>query len=89
MAGKDVYKVAQGIPSSAGPTGDTTIYGVAIYNGHASGTGSIGVQTVNGQNIQFKNVPAGSILPVHHSKVYGVTADAALRTTATNIISLL
>tara|TARA_R100001082_G_scaffold85100_1_gene51635 strand:+ start:747 stop:1019 length:273 start_codon:yes stop_codon:yes gene_type:complete len=89
MAGREVYKTAQVISSAAGPTGDTTLYGVAIYvGGPASGTGSVGVQTVDGQDVQFTNVPAGTILPIHHAKVYGATAAATLKTTAQNIISL-
>ena len=88
MAGRDIYKHATPISSSAGVTGDQTVHGFAIYNGNEGSTASIGVQTYAGEDVQFKNVPSGAIIPVHHKKVYGLTAAAALRTTAFDIISL-
>ena len=87
---REMYKTAWSIPPSAGPTGDLVVHGFGIYvGGPASGTGSVGVQTTDGQDVQFKNVPAGTIIPIHHQKIYGVTAASNLKTTAKNIISLI
>ena len=88
MAGRDIYKHATPISSSAGVTGDQTVHGFAIYNGDQGSTASIGVQTYGGEDVQFDNVPSGAIIPVHHKKVYGLTAIAGPKTTAFNIISL-
>ena len=85
---RDMYKTAWSIPSSSGPTGDLVVHGFAIYvGGPLSGTGSVGVKTRDGQDVQFTNVPSGSIIPIHHQLIYGITATTA--TTARNIISLI
>ena len=86
---REMYKTATGIVSPAGVTGDQTVYGFGIYNGSTGNSGSIGVVTHDGQEIQFQNVAAGTILPVHHQKIFGLTASAALKTTCTNLISLI
>lgn len=86
---REMYKTASGIVSDKGVTGDQTVYGFGIYNGSTGNTGSIGVVTHDGQEIQFQNVAAGTILPVHHQKIFGLTAAAALKTTCTNLISLI
>ena len=60
---REQYKHAAPILSSAAPTGDHVIHGFAIYNGSSNGTGSIGVRTYGGTDVQFTNVPAGAIVP--------------------------
>ena len=95
-----IYKTAWAIPSSAGPTGNHVVHGFGIYvGGPASGTGDVAVVTRDAQYVVFKNVPAGTILPVHHQKVLGVTGATApagvgvsgvtYATTAKDIISLI
>ena len=86
---REMYKTASGIVSPAGVTGDQIVYGFGIYNGSTGSTGSIGVVTHDGQEIQFQNVAAGTILPVHHQKIFGLTAAVGLKTTCTNLISLI
>lgn len=88
MAGKDQYRFATTISSAAGPTGEVSVMGQAIYvGGPASGTGSVGVGLADGSDHVFKNVPAGTLLAVAHNQIHGAT-HATYPTTAKDIISL-
>ena len=69
-------------------TGDHVIHGRALYVGTG---GDVGIMTQRGQNIQFNNVPSGTLLEVAHQKVYGATGHASdtPATTATGLVSLI
>lgn len=58
-------------------TSDTTTFNPSVL--YIGGTGNVRVQTAQGTDIVFSDVPAGYILPVQVIQVY------ATNTTATNI----
>ena len=85
---REVYNFATTVSSSPhGPTGEQTSNARAIYVGQDSGTGSVGLRLKDGTDVLFKNVPSGSIIPVAHRGIHGVT-HATHATTAKDIISL-
>jgi len=85
---REVYNHVQTISSAAGPTGEVSTSGRGLYvGGPASGTGSVGLRLPDGTDALFKNVPAGTIIPVHHRGVHGVT-HTSYPTTAKDIVSL-
>ena len=86
---REVYKTAQSIVSGSGPTGEHGVAARGLYvGGPASGTGSVGLRLTDGTDALFKNVPSGTIIPVAHRGVHGVT-HATYPTTAKDVISLI
>mgnify|MGYP003116354173 CR=1 FL=1 len=95
---REMYKSATMISSASGPTGNHDVNGFGIYvGGPASGTGSVACVTAkDGRTVLFNNVPAGSIIPVWHTKILGVTGTTAegsasgvtYATTSKDIVSL-
>ena len=86
---REVYNHTISIASTNGPTGEIGgLSGRGLYvGGPASGTGSVGLRLADGTDAVFKNVPAGTIIPVHHRGVHGAT-HSTYPTTAKDIVSL-
>ncbi len=85
---REVYNHSTTISSASGPTGEISADGRGLYvGGPASGTGSVGLRLKDGTDVLFSNVPSGTIIPVFHRGIHGVT-HATYPTTAKNIVSL-
>jgi len=80
------YKYGQTILSSAGPTGEKSASGLALYVGQQGGTGNVGVVLQDGTSLLLKAISPG-ITPIAIRGIHGAT-HGTHATTAHNLIVL-